>query len=393
LDHQNSTPPKIEPRLRSGWTLGITVALLYAIFVTAVFAGFASYIYRTEWTASLASNPGGPQTVEDVLFAIRVAETVRTSLAAAQKDIEIAQLDVADGTRRVQLEEEELRLAPAQLAGIMDELTQISDGLGSARPPIPVLDGEFDRAIIQTERFAETLYDAIEDTLDGTELEQVVARLNIQTDFLSRLRRAQVGIDLARTDLAQLETALVAAQARAQSISDQLEEISRQAAVHATAQARLDALGGAAPPFGPLFVALVKFPTIFLTLIVTIAAGGLGTVVSYTRSSRRGEGFQRSVSRLFVGVGEGIAAAIGVFLFSGAGMLALTQGGGGGTGVELSPYTVAFVAFLSGFMAEDAFAAIQAAGKRLFKQAEHSAVVHETDAQDNGGNAETHQRG
>ena len=67
-----------------------------------------------------------------------------------------------------------------------------------------------------------------------------------------------------------------------------------------------------------------------------------------------------------VNVGEGIAAAIAIFLFSGAGMLALTQGSGSQSAVELSPYTVAFVAFLSGFMAEDAFGAIQAAGKRIF---------------------------
>ena len=66
-------------------------------------------------------------------------------------------------------------------------------------------------------------------------------------------------------------------------------------------------------------------------------------------------------------VGEGIAAAIAIFLFSGAGMLALTQGGGATSDVELSPYTVAFVAFLSGFMAEDAFASIQQAGKNIFK--------------------------
>lgn len=73
------------------------------------------------------------------------------------------------------------------------------------------------------------------------------------------------------------------------------------------------------------------------------------------------------MARLFVNVGEGIAAAIAIFLFSGAGMLALTQGSGTGSAVELSPYTVAFIAFLSGFMAEEAFGAIQSAGSRLFQ--------------------------
>ena len=116
---------------------------------------------------------------------------------------------------------------------------------------------------------------------------------------------------------------------------------------------------------GMFFLRLVSFPTIFLTLIVTIAAGGLGTMVAFSRRyySHTDE---PNVSRLMVNVGEGIAAAIAIFLFSGAGMLALTQGSGSQSAVELSPYTVAFVAFLSGFMAEDAFGAIQAAGKRIF---------------------------
>ena len=103
-------------------------------------------------------------------------------------------------------------------------------------------------------------------------------------------------------------------------------------------------------------------------MIVTIAAGGLGTVVAFSRrfySANNSDAL--TLSRLFVNVGEGIAAAIAIFLFSGAGMLALTQGGGTSNDVELSPYTVAFIAFLSGFMAEDAFASIQSAGKRIFK--------------------------
>jgi hypothetical protein len=102
-------------------------------------------------------------------------------------------------------------------------------------------------------------------------------------------------------------------------------------------------------------------------LIVTIAAGGLGTVVGFSRRFYGRAGGDPSMARLFVNVGEGIAAAIAIFLFSGAGMLALTQGGGSTNEVELSPYTVAFIAFVSGFMAEDAFGRIQSAGKKIFQ--------------------------
>ena len=134
------------------------------------------------------------------------------------------------------------------------------------------------------------------------------------------------------------------------------------------ARARLAALSLNFPSFPDILMRFVSFPTIFLTLIVTIAAGGLGTVVAFSRRYYSAKNaHELTLSRLFVNVGEGIAAAIAIFLFSGAGMLALTQGSGPANDVELSPYTVAFIAFLSGFMAEDAVASIQSAGKRIFK--------------------------
>ena len=117
---------------------------------------------------------------------------------------------------------------------------------------------------------------------------------------------------------------------------------------------------------GGIPYALIKIPTIILTLIVTIAAGGLGSVVAFTRKFRRGQR-GTGVGRVLVNIGEGVAAAIAIFLFAGTGMLMLTQGAAGTEGnVELSPYMVAFVAFVSGFMSEDAFSKIQEQGKKLF---------------------------
>ena len=73
-------------------------------------------------------------------------------------------------------------------------------------------------------------------------------------------------------------------------------------------------------------------------------------------------------ARLLMMTGEGIAAAIAIFLFSEAGMLMLTQGGPNGSGqVDISPYLVTFMAFVSGFMAKDAFSKIQDAGHKIFK--------------------------
>ncbi|MHC8494527.1 hypothetical protein ACTU44_17685 [Thalassospira sp. SM2505] len=64
-------------------------------------------------------------------------------------------------------------------------------------------------------------------------------------------------------------------------------------------------------------------------------------------------------------------AAKAIFLFTEAGMLMLTQGGLDCTGqVDISPYLATFMAFVSGFMAEDAFARVQFAGKKLFRVAD-----------------------
>ena len=120
---------------------------------------------------------------------------------------------------------------------------------------------------------------------------------------------------------------------------------------------------------GGTLLFFVKLPTIVLTLIVTIAAGGLASLVSFTRKFlHKKNSKQVGVGTLLSNVAEGVAASIGIFLFAGTGMLMLTQGGANApTNVELSPYMVAFLAFLSGFMAESAFKRIEDAGRDFFK--------------------------
>lgn len=142
-------------------------------------------------------------------------------------------------------------------------------------------------------------------------------------------------------------------------------------------------------PLGGVLSLLLQMPGIVLTLLVTVAAGGLGSVVSFTRRYRRvgvavgakeagtdedapkgavpETGFA-AVGHLMVMTGEGIAAAIAIFLFTEAGMLMVTQGGPEGSGnIEISAFLVTFMAFVSGFMAEDAFNKIQDAGRKLFR--------------------------
>jgi len=69
----------------------------------------------------------------------------------------------------------------------------------------------------------------------------------------------------------------------------------------------------------------------------------------------------------------------------------LTPGSAGAAGhVELSPYMVAFIAFVSGFMAEDAFYRIQMAGKNLFQfKGENDEEGNENVDSDNSESTET----
>ncbi|MEP1537676.1 MAG: hypothetical protein ABJQ34_17020 [Paracoccaceae bacterium] len=257
----------------SSVSLGTVVILLYTFFVLAVFSGFATYIYRAEWHTALALDPEGPQDLDNLIFAIKREDALRTEIAVLEGQLSAA-----------------LQIGSASLASETE--TQIG--------PQPLK--------------------------NYSRIQQEHSSKNMEVDALPFTPDER-----------------------------------------STGRARLSALSTNIWVIGDTFRRLVSFPTIFLTLIVTIAAGGLGTMVAFSRRYYEG-GDAVSMARLFVNVGEGIAAAVAIFLFSGAGMLALTNGAGPANAVELSPYSVAFMAFLSGFMAEDAFASIQAAGKRIFQR-------------------------
>ena len=109
---------------------------------------------------------------------------------------------------------------------------------------------------------------------------------------------------------------------------------------------------------------IISVPTIILTLIVTIAAGGFGSLVYFSKLYLdQNNGVELKV--LLSNIGQGIAASIAIFLLAGAGMLMLSGGSGQTDNQELSPYLVAAIAFVSGFLAEDAFQRIQTAGRNL----------------------------
>jgi hypothetical protein len=120
---------------------------------------------------------------------------------------------------------------------------------------------------------------------------------------------------------------------------------------------------------------ILRWPTIVLTLLVTLAAGLLGGTVSFLgpvlRSQHPDGGIDRSefvelVRRCMLG----ITAALGIFLFAGSGLLVLTAQSGKAltsNSLELSPYFVAFLAFISGFLADDTFRRLTEAGRAILQ--------------------------
>lgn len=370
----------------SSVSLGITVVFLYVIFVMLVTFGFGSYIYRTTWltappVVAVDEEAGekAPDTdIDNNIFLLRREQILQETKLAVAEEIRALRTEKADNTAAVRVSYGAIARAKESMR-IFANLA-ISDFT------------EYSYELVGQDRFK---YDTVlnDDSLEPyarmTELLDVLdagmVNSGVDADTLAKFedlsasRRTALEAELAAVEAAnaashKIQQGGLVTEEKINALVEQNAKHDESIAALRTAlplesviRARLSSLALNIWIAPNVLLRLVSFPTIFLTLIVTIAAGALGTVVAFSRryySAKNSE--QLSMSRLFVNVGEGIAAAIAIFLFSGAGMLALTQGGGTTNDVELSPYTVAFVAFLSGFMAEDAFAAIQAAGKRIF---------------------------
>ncbi|WP_299612347.1 hypothetical protein [uncultured Tateyamaria sp.] len=388
-------------------SLGVTVIVLYALFVSLVTFGFGSYIYRTGWQvdASAGIAPDGPtlssQDIDSLLFILKREQDLNRAKQRLTVDLQALRGEVTEFDSLVAQSFTSIAHAKAALQAEVDstmaDLIEFQYALpGPGRSKFESVVTQMDLTasssgenarILTADYRVRTLM-----TVAASEFETAGGvDLDTKERFVAMQTRATENLDRLATAVGQANAGSHDIQAQRKAVMDKVDELQGrwdgfQAEVLALqetlppgnpSRARLSALSLNIPWFPDVLMRLVSFPTIFLTLIVTIAAGGLGTVVAFSRryySSKHSD--QLTLSRLFVNVGEGIAAAIAIFLFSGAGMLALTQGSGPANDVELSPYTVAFIAFLSGFMAEDAFASIQSAGKRIFqpeKQAEKAA--------------------
>lgn len=379
-------------------SLGVTVIALYVLFVALVTLGFGSYIYRTGWQvdASAGIAPDGPTSstndIDSLLFILKREQDLdrakqRLTVNMQALRVELAEFDslVAQSFGNIARAKAELQ---AEVDTTMADLIDFQYALpGPGRSKFESVVSQMDLVASRSSESnrnltadyrVRTLLSVVGEGFEGAN----EVDLDTRERFLTMQTRAASNLDRLSDAVTQANAASHDVQAQRKAVMDKIDELQgRWDDFHAEVvalqktlppgnplRARLSALSLNIPLLPDILMRLVSFPTIFLTLIVTIAAGGLGTVVAFSRryySSKHASTL--TLSRLFVNVGEGIAAAIAIFLFSGAGMLALTQGSGPANDVELSPYTVAFIAFLSGFMAEDAFASIQSAGKRIFK--------------------------
>jgi hypothetical protein len=145
--------------------------------------------------------------------------------------------------------------------------------------------------------------------------------------------------------------------------------------------------------FDNLFVGwtrkILEWPTIASTLLVTLATGWLGGLVNFMGAAIRARDKLDGLDAAMPNVGSlfrrsflGITAALGIFLAAGSGLLILTAQNASAPGagaIELSPYFVAFLAFISGFLADDAFARLAASGRKLFEIKENTPESQDED--------------
>ncbi|APX11648.1 hypothetical protein [Tateyamaria omphalii] len=380
----------------SSVSLGVTVIGLYVVFVLFVTIGFGSYIYRTAWkaepiTSTVSENQALVSDIDNLLFIIKREQDLERAKTRITEDIQIQAAAMSDIETRHSKSFGTIAIAKRALRAEVDatlgKLSEYQYDLGGPQRLIydttlenlhkAVAEEEVNLRATTADLQLRALLRTLGDGLGASDVDLDT------TDRYAAFHDETVGtLDRLSKEVDGANTASLAIRAEKEALQAEIDELRLRWTAHDEqilalqntlgpgdpARARLSALSLNFPIFPDILMRFVSFPTIFLTLIVTIAAGGLGTVVAFSRryySTKNAD--ELTLSRLFVNVGEGIAAAIAIFLFSGAGMLALTQGSGPTNDVELSPYTVAFIAFLSGFMAEDAFASIQAAGKRIFK--------------------------
>lgn len=367
---QRRVPGVVNEAASLGMGVGIIVA--YVIFLAMMFSGFAGYVARvnlsSQWATAAPDGAAGSLD-EYILIYARIGalstqiETGKQAIANHSSQVETTQRAWVDANTEVAKAHAELDEMIKEASVLMDQAGIQAAGVFDVDAP-PRIPGRVGRLRGHLSGIIATAGD--EDL--QRKLEDIRATLDANSDaYIDTYRTLEAVV----ADQTLLEKKGGLIQADFNQISFEYEELRTR--MPEDQQAILNAFKSTL--FGEIPFEMLKIPTILLTLIVTIAAGGLGAVVAFTRKFLFDSAAQGGVAhdqkiglaRLLLNIGEGVAASLAIFLFAGTGLLVLTQGASTkGDMVEMSPYLVAFLAFVSGFMAEDAFARIQKFGKDTF---------------------------
>ena len=368
---------RLEPNIQTVANTGIGVAVIafFLFFLTMLLFGFSAYITRT----SVGPPDGDPISLDKIIHTVEENERL--------------ELEIKDYAARVNNNISAISIAEASIGTVRNSLIVLNTG--TTRSVSSTL-AELLNTVApgDTSPLKKTMLTALaEDRKDNSaELLPFAESRAFATNVRSRPPEQDTDAEARKQGILEnFDTLLMNYAAQHADYQHEISQLnitltqlnnrnaSEKISLEGLKKRKLAAAGEIPPEgrvlfaslnlMGGVLLAFVKMPTIILTLIVTIAAGGLASLVSFTRKFlHTQESNNIGVSRLLSNVAEGIAASIGIFLFAGTGMLMLTQGSGTAeTRVELSPYMVAFLAFISGFMAESAFMRIEEAGRKFFK--------------------------
>ena len=352
--------------------VGVTVIALYIAFVTVVFCGFSGYIARI----NLAQEVSAKGSLDQLFYLLAREEALQAELMATTKAIDGKTRELGEAQAELSKAEYEIFPLESAMLAVFSRASLVISQFNAYLSPRFVAqyrselfeDTGFslERAkrlrlmnLISTPEFIENVDPgAVADVvgLFGDIATEAAAYNASILDALAKFEYMGFGYNVLESERGALE-------ARRATLLDELKTVQSEPVFTYKA-----VVASFRPILWELFYWLVQIPTIILTMVVTIAAGGLGSVVSFTRNFLFTD-TPAGLRRLIVSVGEGVAAAVAIFFLAGAGLLMLTNAGSGGaSGAEISPYMVAFIAFVSGFMAEDAFKSIQRAGRSLFQE-------------------------
>lgn len=370
------------PGISTVSSLGLWIAIvgIYAFFLAWMFAGFSGYVARVNLSAQYeqaaqAADADLPQSLDEYVLLFTRLNELEGRVREGEQSINQQAFDTSKLQKDWAIANAQVQHAKGRFSALVERtMVVVNSSQGT-------LTGE---TIDRFKGFAAT---------NGYFPERVSAFRGFLTGMISGSQEEEFSGKLAaiRADYDDQNAAFLESHQKLEGIVASQEEMDRRKGMTiAQFRANSDELGAlrtrlpneqrailnafSSTIFGTVPYEMLKIPTILLTMIVTIAAGGLGAVVAFTRkylfdgtAAQTDDSVKVGAARLFLNVGEGVAASLAIFLFAGTGMLVLTQGAVGANGnIALSPYLVAFLAFLSGFMSEDAFAMIQRFGRENF---------------------------